>query len=73
MGEERQLTDADRVWLALIEDQKGPNQGLTVVQLLQHPDLADLTLGRVLRALRELLADDVGEVAGSAGVYRLGK
>lgn len=70
MGDERQLTDADRVWLILIEDQKGPNQGLTVGQLLKHPDLADLTLGRVLRALRELLADDV---VGGAGVYRLGK
>lgn len=54
----------------LIEDQKGPNQGLTIGQLLQHPDLADMTLGRMLRAVRELLADDV---VGGAGVYRLGK
>lgn len=61
---ERQLTDADRVWLAL--DDSGE---LTIVQMLQHPDLADMTLGRVLRAVRELLTD--GQVLAIApGVYR---
>lgn len=41
----------------------------TIVQLLQHPELADLfTLGGMLRAMRELLKD--GHVVGVAGVYR---
>ncbi len=61
MTEERQLTDADRVFLAL------NGADLTIAQLLQHPDLADLTLGRVLRAVRELLAG--GEVVGLEGTY----
>lgn len=61
---ERGLTPADRVWLVM-----GDGGDWTIVQLLQHPELADLfTLGGMLRAMRELLTD--GHVVGVAGVYR---
>lgn len=63
MADERKLTDADRVWLAL-----GDDGAMTIAQLLQQPDLEDLTLRRVLVALRELLTD--GHVTGEAGIYR---
>lgn len=68
---ERQLTDADRVYLALIEDRERAGQGLAVVGLtvVQLSALVGLTLGGTLRALRELLQD--GSVIGIGGVYTL--
>lgn len=68
---ERQLTDADRVYLALIEDREMVGQGLVVVGLtvVQLSALVGLTLGGTLRALRELLQD--GSVIGMGGVYTL--
>lgn len=68
---ERQLTDADRVYLALVENRKNAGEGLATVGLtvVQLSALVGLTLGGTLRAVRELLQD--GSVIGSGGVYTL--